>query len=166
VFIAGGCWPSGIMVGILTAGRTDFNSTTRCPMTYTQGDGGEKVVGVLTLLPNATSTTPIARTSGCTTVSPTTPPTVAAPPTAPTNAPITQPPSFSPTLPPTYTLANAVAAAPLIQCGAVVAGNTLRDGTHYVGNAATEIFHRLTITVASTAVQITTCGSSFDTYLR
>ena len=78
---------------------------------------------------------------------------------------ITRSPGYvAPTPPPTVGLDDIVTAATVIQCGETVAGNSA-DGSAILGNAARDVLYRFTLDV-STTVTISTCGSSFDTFLR
>lgn len=58
--VDGSCYPAGVMVGMLTYGRQDYNNVTEddpgCLRTYSQSHGREIASGVLNLLPWATTT--------------------------------------------------------------------------------------------------------------
>ena len=101
-----------------------------------------------------------------TTVAPTTStPTTSNPTTA--NTPVTAPPSGPASMSPSpagASLADIIAAAPAITCNSVATGSTI-GGTTLVGNPSPETFFRLTLT-EEVLSNISTCRSSFDTYLR
>jgi hypothetical protein len=77
---------------------------------------------------------------------------------APTAAPVAAPTSADPWT----ALYNA---AGEVGCGDTPQGNTANDGTNIRGNPAKEVLYRITLAAADT-LTVTTCGSSYDTYLR
>lgn len=119
------------------------------------------VSGGLVLVPYATNT---LSTGTCNTA-PTPggyglPPTAGPPaPTAPT--PPTTPPTSSPTIV-WSSMYNQVAQ---VQCGDSPTGNTATDGVNLFGNNAREVVYRISL-ATTTTLTVTTCGSSYDTWLR
>jgi hypothetical protein len=82
---------------------------------------------------------------------------------APTTAAPTAAPSSAPT--PTDPWTALYNAADGVACGDTPQGNTANDGTNIRGNPAKEVLYRITLAAADT-LTVTTCGSSYDTYLR
>jgi hypothetical protein len=63
------------------------------------------------------------------------------------------------------TWAQIYSAAAQVQLGDTVTGNTATDGANIFGNAANEVVYRITLATATT-LTFTTCGSSYDSFLR
>jgi len=84
---------------------------------------------------------------------------------APTTATPTMAPSAPTSAPTILTWAQIYSAAAQVQLGDTVTGNTATDGANNFGNAANEVVYRITLATATT-LTFTTCGSSYDTWLR
>jgi hypothetical protein len=84
---------------------------------------------------------------------------------APTTAAPTAAPSAPTSAPTVLGWSQVYNAAALVQCGNTLSGNTATDGANNFGNAANEVFYRITL-ASTTTLSVTTCGSSYDTYLR
>ena len=80
---------------------------------------------------------------------------------------VTRAPGYvAPTPPPTRSISDILASAQTIQCGASVTGDTA-NGVAIIShtNVAKEVLFRFTVST-SAEVTLSTCGSSFDTYLQ
>ena len=66
---------------------------------------------------------------------------------------------------PTILVWNDTSWAGQVQCGESPTGNTATDGVDVIGNLAKEVMHRITL-ATTTNLTVTTCGSTYDTWLR
>jgi hypothetical protein len=70
-------------------------------------------------------------------------------------APVSPPPTWS----------QVYGSAAQVQIGDTRSGNTDTDGVNNFGNDAKEVFYRITL-ATTTTLTVTTCGSTYDTWLR